>query len=92
MKINDRESAAAARLEAEAAAGHLDDLMARIAGCFRRWELEDWKTILDKVPAHTTSIAAELAKWCFERWLGWRTYCKHEAMPTPECNHQSVCK
>lgn len=38
MTINDLGAAAAAIVEAEAAGGYLDDLMARMAGCFRRWE------------------------------------------------------
>jgi SRSO17 transposase len=38
VTINDHGAAAAARVEAEAAEGHLDDLMADMAGCFRRWE------------------------------------------------------
>jgi SRSO17 transposase len=38
VTINDLGAAVAARVEAEAAGGHLDDLMARMAGCFRRWE------------------------------------------------------
>lgn len=38
MTINDHGAAAAAIVEAEAAGGHLDDLMAAMAGCFRRWE------------------------------------------------------
>jgi SRSO17 transposase len=38
VKINNHGVAAAARVEAEAAGGHFDDLMARMAGCFRRWE------------------------------------------------------
>ena len=38
MTINDLEAAAAAIVEAEAVGGHLDDLMAAMAGYFRRWE------------------------------------------------------
>jgi SRSO17 transposase len=38
VTINDLGAAVAARVEAAAAGGHLDDLMARMAGCFRRWE------------------------------------------------------
>jgi hypothetical protein len=38
VTINNHGAAAAARVEAVAAGGHLDDLMARMAGCFRRWE------------------------------------------------------
>jgi SRSO17 transposase len=38
VTINNHGAAAAVRVEAEAAGGHLDDLMARMAGCFRRWE------------------------------------------------------
>jgi SRSO17 transposase len=38
VTINDHGAAVAAIVEAEAAGGHLDDLMAGMAGCFRRWE------------------------------------------------------
>jgi SRSO17 transposase len=38
VTINDLGAAAAAIVEAETAGGHLDDLMAGMAGCFRRWE------------------------------------------------------
>jgi SRSO17 transposase len=38
VTIKDLGAAVAARVEAVAAGGHLDDLMARMAGCFRRWE------------------------------------------------------
>jgi SRSO17 transposase len=38
VTINDHGAAAAARVEAVAAGGHLDDLMSDMAGCFRRWE------------------------------------------------------
>jgi SRSO17 transposase len=38
VTINDHGAAVAARVEAETAGGHLDDLMAAMAGCFRRWE------------------------------------------------------
>jgi SRSO17 transposase len=38
VTINNHGAAAAARVEALAAGGHLDDLIARMAGCFRRWE------------------------------------------------------
>ncbi len=38
MTINDLGAAAAAIVEARAVGGHLDDLMAAMARCFRRWE------------------------------------------------------
>jgi SRSO17 transposase len=38
VTINDLGAAAAAIVEAEAVGEHLDDLMASMAGCFRRWE------------------------------------------------------
>jgi hypothetical protein len=38
VTINDLGAAAVAMVEAEAVADHLDDLMADMAGCFRRWE------------------------------------------------------
>jgi SRSO17 transposase len=38
VTINDLGAAAAAIVEAEAVGGRLDDLMAAMAGCFRRWE------------------------------------------------------
>jgi SRSO17 transposase len=38
VTINNHGAAAAAIVEAEKAGGHLDDLMAAMAGCFRRWE------------------------------------------------------
>jgi SRSO17 transposase len=38
VTINDLGAAAAAMVEAGAVGGHLDDLMARMAMCFRRWE------------------------------------------------------
>src|SRR3954469_23900783 len=36
--INDLGVAVAARVEVVTAGGYLDDLMGRMAGCFRRWE------------------------------------------------------
>src|SRR2546427_9381718 len=42
--INDLGAAAAAIVEAEAVGGHLDDLMADMAGCFRRWERSEEHT------------------------------------------------
>src|SRR3954468_4159896 len=36
--INDLGAAVAARVEVVTAGGYLDDLMAAMAGCFRRWE------------------------------------------------------
>jgi SRSO17 transposase len=41
VTINNRGAAAAAIVEAAAAGGYLDDLMAGMAGCFRRWEPRD---------------------------------------------------
>jgi hypothetical protein len=38
VTIKHHGAAAAARVEAEAVDSHLDDLMAAMAGCFRRWE------------------------------------------------------
>jgi hypothetical protein len=38
VTIKDLGAAAAAIVEAETVGGHLDDLMAGMAGCFRRWE------------------------------------------------------
>jgi SRSO17 transposase len=38
VTINDLGAAAAASVVAEMASGYLDDLMADMAGCFRRWE------------------------------------------------------
>jgi SRSO17 transposase len=38
VTINDHEAAAAAMVEAAAVGEHLDDVMAVMAGCFRRWE------------------------------------------------------